>query len=105
MDFEIPAQKLGLEVDEYLELIELFIETGNNDLKGIEDAMVKNDAQAVVERSHSLKGASGNLGITEIYEKAKNIEDRARNNNLDGIENSVKEIKLHMNDIISSMKN
>ena len=105
MDFEIPAQKLGLEVDEYLELIELFIETGGNDLKGIEDAMVKNDVQTVVERSHSLKGASGNLGITGIYEKAKSIEDRARDDNLDGIEETVKEIKLHINDIISSMDN
>ena len=104
MDFEIPAQKLGLEVDEYLELIELFIETGSNDLKGIEDAMAKNDVQAVVERSHSLKGASGNLGITEIYERAKNIESRARENNLDGVEDTVKEIKLHINDIISSME-
>ena len=104
MDFEIPAQKLGLEVDEYLELIELFIETGSNDLKGIEDAMAKNDVQAVVERSHSLKGASGNLGITEIYERAKNIENRARENNLDGVEDTVKEIKLHINDIISSME-
>ncbi|MGD9159011.1 MAG: Hpt domain-containing protein [Desulfobacteraceae bacterium] len=104
MDFEIPAQKLGLEVDEYLELIELFIETGGNDLKGLEDAIANNDVLAVVERSHSLKGASGNLGITEIYEKAKDIEDRARYNSLDGIEETIKEIKLHLNDIIFSVE-
>ena len=100
MDFKVLAERLGLEVDEYKELIGLFIETGRNDLKGIEDALKNNDATMVIERSHSLKGAAGNLGLTEIYEKAKGIENRTRDNNLEGIENSVKAIKEHFEYIV-----
>jgi len=101
MDFEILAQRLGLDVEEYKELIELFIETGGNDLKELEDALMNNDALTVVERSHSLKGASGNLGLTEIYEVAKEIENRSRDNNLEEIENSVKAIKQYFKNIIT----
>ena len=104
MDFKTPAEKLGLDLDEYEELIELFIETGGNDLKGLEDALMNNNAQTVVERSHSLKGASGNLGLTQIYEKAKEIENWSRDNNLKGIESSVKEIKLCFKDIITAFE-
>lgn len=101
MDFGMLAQRLGLDVEEYKELIELFIETGGNDLKGLEDALMNNDATTVIERSHSLKGASGNLGLTEIYEVAKEIENSSRNNNLEGIENSVKAIKQYFENIIA----
>jgi HPt (histidine-containing phosphotransfer) domain-containing protein len=103
MDFTVPAQNLGLELDEYMELVELFLETGGDDLKKIEDALIKNDIPTVVERSHSLKGASGNLGITEIYEKAKDMENRSRDNNLDGIENAVEEIKKYFEDIVTAL--
>ena len=104
MDFNIPAERLGLDLDEYKELIELFLETGGNDLKGLEDALINNDAQTVVERSHSLKGASGNLGLTEIYEKAKEVENLSRECNLDGIEELIKEIKQYFKIIVTEFE-
>ena len=104
MDFKIPAQKLGLDVEEYIELIELFLETGGNDLKGFEDALANNDTQTMAERSHSLKGAAGNLGLSEIYEKAKEIESRSRDNALEGIENKVNEIKQNFKDIVAALE-
>ena len=100
MDFKIPAERLGLEIEEYLELVELFLETGANDLKELEDAIAGNNIQAVVERSHSIKGASGNLGINEIYEIAKDIESKARDNSLEGIDDAVLKIKQYLEEII-----
>ena len=99
MDFNIPAQRLGLDLNEYLELIRLFLETGTNDLNRLGDAIAANDIQAIVEHSHSLKGASGNLGINKIYEIAGNIEARARNNSLEGINDSVVQIKENFKEI------
>ena len=103
MDFEKSAQRLGLDIEEYVELIELFLETGTNDLNGLEDAGAAKDIQAVIERSHSLKGASGNLGLTEIFEKAKDIENRARNSSLEGLDDSVMEIKQYFNEIVTML--
>ena len=104
MDFKIPAQRLGLDVDEYIELVELFLETGVEDLEGFEYALMNDDAKTMVERSHSLKGASGNLGLFEIYEKAKDIESRSRDNNLEGIEDSIEEIKQYFKAILTEFE-
>ncbi len=99
MDFTAPAERLGLDVDEYIELVELFLETGAGDISGLENAVAENDIQAVVERSHSLKGASGNLGLNDIYEKAKEIEARARDKSLESIDVSISEIKQYLENI------
>ncbi len=104
MDFKIPAQRLGLDVDEYIELVELFLETGSSDLKELEDALMNNDIRKAAERSHSLKGAAGNLGFTEIYEKAKEIEKRSRDNHLEGIGDTIKEIKQSFKNIVTALK-
>ena len=104
MDFEIPAQKLGLEMDEYLELIELFLETGVSDLKGLVDAAANNDAHLAAEHSHSLKGSSGNLGLTDIYKFSREIEDRARNNNLEGITEAINKIDQIFKKIHAAVK-
>ncbi|MBN2419264.1 MAG: Hpt domain-containing protein [Deltaproteobacteria bacterium] len=104
MDFKIPAQKLGLDLDEYIELIDLFLETGGEDLRGLEDALMNNDIQRMAERSHSLKGASGNLGLVEIYEKAKDIENRSRENNLKGIEIAIEKIKEQIKEIETALE-
>lgn len=104
MDFKTPAERLGLDEDEYIELIELFLETGGNDLKGLEAALANNDQQSMVERAHSLKGASGNLGLTDIYEKAKDVENRSRENDIDGIDDTIEEIKNLIKKIVTALE-
>lgn len=104
MDFLTPAQRLGLEIEEYIELIELFLSTGDTDISGMEKAAVAHDYAALVERAHSLKGSSGNLGLTEIYEKAKQIEINARANSLEGFDDLFMQIKQQVNIIADSLK-
>ena len=84
MDFLGLAERLGLEEDEFLELTELFIETGNSDLSKLQSAIEQENIQEVVKSAHSIKGASGNLGFTDIFEVAKVIEMKARENTLEG---------------------
>ncbi len=96
MDFLTPAQRLGLELEEYIELIGLFLETSDTDITGMEKAAIAHDYGTLIERSHSLKGSSGNLGLTEIYEKAKQIEMNARANSLEGFDNLLLLIKQHV---------
>ncbi len=84
MDFGKLAERLGLESDEFIELAELFVETGASDIEKLKISIEKGDVKGVVESSHSIKGASGNLGFNDIYEIAKGIELNARNDNLDG---------------------
>lgn len=85
MNFEELADNLGLEVDEYRELIDLFIDTGAADFKKIQEGLDKKDADQVMRSAHTIKGASGNLGLMEVSETAAAIEESANNNDLDGL--------------------
>ena len=81
------AENLGLEEEKFAELFGLYKETTSSDLKELKFAISVGDA----EKAHSIKGASGNLGLDELYETAKVIDDRARVNSLDGLEKMFQE--------------
>ena len=85
------AENLGLEEEEFTELFSLYKETTSSDLKELKFAIRAGDAEKAHEKAHSIKGASGNLGLNELYETAKAIDDRARVNSFDGLENMFQE--------------
>lgn len=93
MNLKALADNLGLEVDEYREVIELFIETGAGDLNHIQEALAQRDSEQVMRSAHTIKGAAGNLGLVEVSETAKIIEEKANNNQLDGLESAVQTLK------------
>lgn len=85
MSLKKRAEDLGLEEDEYMSMIELFFESGGQDLEKIEAAVAAGDAAQGHEASHSLKGSSGSLGLTDIYEQTILIDDLLRCGELDGV--------------------
>ena len=82
-------ENIGVDVEDFKELFELYMETTSSDLEQLKAALNAGDAENVHEKAHSIKGASGSLGLNELYETAKAIDDRARANSLDGLENMV----------------
>jgi histidine phosphotransfer protein HptB len=93
MNFQELAENLGLEVDEYRELIELFIDTGSADYKKIEEALAGGNSDQVMRSAHTIKGAAGNLGLMDVSDTAKTIEDSASKNQLGGIGSAVQILK------------
>ena len=91
------AENLGMEEEECLELVELFIETGMSDLDKLQSAIAEKDTEGAAIAAHSLKGASGNLGFTELYEIAKSIEGNTRNGQLDGAAEATQALKEKLN--------
>lgn len=83
MNFKTMSQKLGLEEDEYLEPVELFIETSKSDLKNLQSAINHKNMEMIAGIAHSLKGAAMNLGLEEFLELAKIIEKTTRNGELE----------------------
>ncbi len=86
------AENVGLEEDEYLQLLQLFIETSMSYLGKMKSAIRVGDAKIVYEMTHSIRGAAENLGIPEISEIAKAIELRARQNILEGAEDAAESL-------------
>ena len=86
MNFKDLGANLGLEEDEYRELVELFMTTGAADFQDLAAALAAGDADAVMRKAHSIKGASGNLGLSDLYQTAGLIEKKAESGQLDDIE-------------------
>ena len=99
MDFKQLAENLELEENEFLELIGLFVKTGYSDLNKLQSAIEAGDTEEAARVSHSIKGTSVNLGLTEIFELAKRIEMSVRNNDLYGATEAANRIKQQLDGI------
>ena len=104
MELEKLAERLGLDVEDIQELFELYVETTTSDLAELKGAIEAKDAQLAHAKAHSIKGASGNLGLDEMYNQAKEIDDLARANSLDGVENMVHVLEDKFNSLIKDFK-
>lgn len=93
MDFKELGENLGLEEDEFMELVELLVDTGKVDVQKLRTAIEQGNADEARNAAHSLKGASGNLGFTDIFETARQCEEAARNNLMDDLPPLVKKIE------------
>lgn len=99
MNFKELGANLGLDEDEYRELVELFIMTGTADFENIRTGMANSDADQVMRSAHTIKGAAGNLGLQQVSDAAKTIEDSASNNRLNGLEAAIADLKTHFDAI------
>ena len=94
MNFTALAENLGLEEDEFGELVELFVETGKPQLSGLREALQAGDSENIRRLAHSIKGASGNLGLMEISGEAKKIEDQTHAGNFKAVGESIEKIGM-----------
>jgi len=85
MNLKALAEAIGLEEEDYRELVELFQETGGADFDRLKAALAQGDDETVSRKAHSLCGAAGNLGIMDVYETAKRIELAAMDHQLDSV--------------------
>ena len=99
MNFKELGDRLGLEEDEYRELIDLFIETGGADFQKLQNALSVSDVEVVRRSAHTIKGASGNLGLHDLSAVASSIEMSAEKNQLEGLQPAVEKLKGHFESI------
>ena len=104
MEVEKIAEKLGLDVEDIQELFELYVETTTSDLAELKGAIEAKDTQLAHAKAHSIKGASGNLGLDEMYELAKEIDDLARVNSMDGLEEMIKVLEEKFNSLVNDFE-
>jgi HPt (histidine-containing phosphotransfer) domain-containing protein len=93
MDIEALSENIGIDVDTYLMLLNLFYKSTVESMGVIETAVHENQSEAAARGAHSIKGAAANLGIDDISELAKEIEGKARNNKLPEIPLLVKPLR------------
>ena len=103
MNFSEMAENIGLDEQDFREMAGLFVSVGVTDLAKLRDACANRDCRGVVMSVYSLKGASANLGFTEIYEIAKGVESAARAQKLDGTREAIVEIERRLESISAAL--
>ncbi len=99
MNFKELGSRLGLEEDEFKELVELFVETGSADFDRLQTAAESKDAEQVMKSAHTLSGAAGNLGLMDIHVLAKQIENQARDNQLESVGEAIQQLKARIDEV------
>lgn len=85
MDLKALGESLGLEEDEFIEIVEIFLESADEDVNRLKEALASRNAEAASEAAHSLKGSAANLGFKDIAALAAQLENEARNKSVSGI--------------------
>ncbi len=85
MKYQRLAHHLGMEEEEVLELVSLFVDITQKDLGKIRKSILDNAAPDAASAAHSIKGAAANLGFDHIADLATSMEQRAREGRLTGI--------------------
>lgn len=75
MNFSKLAQNLGLEDEEFMELVVLLIDTGRHTLAELEACLFRGDIEAAQRAAHTFKGAAGNLGFMQMHATAQALEN------------------------------
>ncbi|MBC8199751.1 MAG: Hpt domain-containing protein [Desulfobacterales bacterium] len=78
------------------ELADLFNADYPQKLAEISRAIEEKDFKAIDKTAHSLKGASGNLGLTRVYELAFEIEKMGKAENIEGIDKIYQELEKEL---------
>jgi len=97
------AENLEMTEDEFLEMLDLFVEASSSDLRQLQSAAEEGDASKAIQAAHSMKGAAANLGLMKIYEVARQTEMEARRNHLAGIAEIIEALGKELNQIVETL--
>ncbi|MFW6284438.1 MAG: Hpt domain-containing protein [Desulfosalsimonas sp.] len=75
MDIEKQAARLGMDKEEFKELLCLFVQTSVAELSDLQVAINAGDHQRAKRLLHSFKGASANLGLTELAGRILSLQN------------------------------
>ncbi len=93
------AEEIEFDVEDYIPLIVLFLDTTDSNLLEISSAVKKSDREIISSNIHNIKGASMNLGldyITGIMEKMSKLN---KSEHIADIESIVEECKVELGKI------
>ena len=89
--------------DIYVKFLKVYIEEER--MPAIYAALEEKNTDELIMKVHKLKGVSGNLGMTELYELAEDVIARLRNGSYDGVEELLKQINSVYDRICDAIRN
>lgn len=90
--------------DDFEKLVIAFDEDNRKLLDAIEEFIQSDDADAVARQLHSLKGASANIGASELSATCQQLEQEARSGDLSNATQLLADIRSQFEDAVHILK-
>jgi two-component system, sensor histidine kinase and response regulator len=93
VDLDALRELTGGDLEFERELVETFVNSGDQCLAEIIAALSVSDMDTIGKRAHALKGASANIHAHTLSVAASNLENAARRNSLQEVDELVRQVK------------
>jgi two-component system, sensor histidine kinase and response regulator len=97
-------ERLGGDEKLFHEVIEIFLDDVPKHMAGLQRAIAAGDAEAVEGAAHTLKGELGYLGISEVSQKARELEEFGRNSDLRFAGDLYATLASELSELLTSMR-
>ncbi len=85
IDMKTAMSRFDNDMEFYKTMLNEFLNYVPEQIKALEEAVKSGDADEVQRHAHSIKGAAGNLSAIKIFSIAKEIEEKGRNGDIEGV--------------------
>ncbi len=97
-------ENAGDEPDLIRELIDIFDEESPDLMVQIDDALEKEDTEALHAATHSLKGMIGPYGARDAFDKSEQVNDLARSGDLAGARDALPELRNAIEELREALR-
>jgi two-component system sensor histidine kinase/response regulator len=97
-------EQLGGDETLLQEVVEIFLEQVPKHLAALRLAVAQGIAETVETTAHNLKGELGYLGLPEILQKARELEEIGRSNNLEAAASLLSQFEGDISGLLSSIR-
>ena len=104
VDWQLLMERIGDE-DLIDEIVPIFLKDNIERMKLLEEAVKKNDTREVKFYAHSIKGASGAIGASAIFDLGKELEYAARDEQTEKYAPLFEKIKSHFDNLLAFLEN
>lgn len=96
-DIDGAASHLGLSRKILIMILKTFVESIDDDLEKLSQAVADSNIEDIEKISHKIKGASANLKMENVYEVSKTMELAAREKTIIDYKTELSKLVLHIN--------
>jgi len=97
-------ERLGGDEKLFHEVIGIFLEEVPQHMASLKQAIVQQDAKATEEISHKLKGELGYLGIAEVSQMVRELEELGRKSHLGGAAGLYAVFEAQLKEVLTSVR-
>ncbi len=104
LDRQVLDDLIDIMGDEYVDLIEVYLEDTPNCIGQLVDAADADDIDGLIAPAHSLKSTSANLGAIGLSELAKSVEHGAREGTISDVAQKLREIQSEFDQVAAELQ-